>query len=91
MTDFEGATNRTIRRDCSDGPYPGDVAAGQWIPRTGLGWEDEHFIIYFATTISLSLASRRPRVVAIALTMFAGVLEACQGLLPIAFLTSLLR
>ena len=54
----------------------------KWIPRTGLGWEDEHFIIYFATTISLSLASRRPCVVAIALTMFAGVLEACQGLTP---------
>ena len=54
----------------------------KWIPRTGLGWEDEHFIIYFATTIGLSLASRRPYVVAIALTMFAGVLEACQGLTP---------
>ena len=57
----------------------------RWIPRTGLGWEDEHFIIYFATTIVLSLASRRPYVVAIALTMFAGVLEACQGLTPDRF------
>ena len=43
----------------------------KWIPRTGLGWEDEHFIVYFATTIVLSLASRRPYVVAIALMIFA--------------------
>jgi VanZ family protein len=54
----------------------------KWIPRTGLGWKDEHFIVYFATTIILSLASRRPYVVAIALMIFAGVLEACQGLTP---------
>ena len=57
----------------------------EWIPRTGLGWEDEHFIVYFATTIVLSLASRRPYVVAIALMIFAGVLEACQGLTPDRF------
>src|SRR6476660_1914133 len=54
----------------------------EWIPRTGLGWEDEHFIVYFATTIILSLASRRPYVVAIALMVFAGVLEAAQGITP---------
>ena len=57
----------------------------KWIPRTGLGWEDEHFIVYFATTIVLSLASRRPYVVGVALMMFAGVLEACQGLTPDRF------
>ena len=52
-----------------------------WVPRTGLGWENEHFHpVYFTTTIILSLASRKPYVVAIGLTTFAGVLEACQGL-----------
>jgi VanZ family protein len=56
-----------------------------WVPRTGLGWENEHFIVYFVTTIVLSLASRKPFVVAIALTIFAGVLEACQGLTPDRF------
>jgi VanZ family protein len=56
-----------------------------WVPRTGLGWENEHFIVYFATTIILSLASRKPYVVAIGLTTFAGVLEACQGLTPDRF------
>jgi len=57
----------------------------EWVPRTGLGWEDEHFIVYFVTTIVLSLASRRPYVVGVALMMFAGVLEACQGLTPDRF------
>jgi VanZ family protein len=55
------------------------------VPRTGLGWEREHFIVYFAATIVLSLASRKPYVVATALTVFAGVLEACQGLTPDRF------
>ena len=54
----------------------------KWVPRTGFGWEDEHFIVYFATTMLLSVASRRPYVVAIALMIFAGVLEAAQGLTP---------
>jgi VanZ family protein len=57
----------------------------KWVPRTGLGWENEHFIVYFAATIILSLASRKPYVIAIALTIFAGVLEACQGLTPDRF------
>jgi VanZ family protein len=57
----------------------------KWVPRTGLGWESEHFIVYFAATIILSLASRKPYVVAAALTVFAGVLEACQGLTPDRF------
>src|SRR5262245_55757096 len=52
----------------------------KWVPRTGLGWEDEHFIIYFATTTILSVASRKPYLIAVALVIFAGVLEAAQGL-----------
>jgi VanZ family protein len=47
----------------------------EWIPRTGLGWEYEHFIVYFATRIILSSASRRSYVVAIALVIFAGILR----------------
>ena len=54
----------------------------KWVPRTGLGWEDEHFIVYFAATMILSLASRKPYIVAVALVIFAGVLEAAQGLTP---------
>ena len=50
-----------------------------WIPRTGLGWESEHFIVYFAATIVLSLTSRRPYVVAAALMIFAGVPRGLSG------------
>jgi hypothetical protein len=53
----------------------------KWIPRTG-HWEIEHFIAYFATTMIVSIASRRPIIVAGSLIMFAGILEALQGLTP---------
>ena len=53
----------------------------KWVPRTG-HWEVEHFIAYFATTMILSIASRRPIIVASSLIMFAGILEALQGLTP---------
>jgi VanZ family protein len=53
-----------------------------WVPRTGLGWEDDHFLMYFATTTLLCIASRRPFVVAVSLIVCAGLLEALQGLTP---------
>ena len=28
----------------------------KWVPRTGLGWEVEHFFVYFATTLVLCIA-----------------------------------
>jgi hypothetical protein len=56
----------------------------KWIPRTG-HWEVEHFIAYFVTTMILSIASRRPIIVAGSLIMFAGILEALQGLTPDRF------
>ena len=31
----------------------------KWVPRTGLGWEVEHFLIYFATTFALCVALRQ--------------------------------
>jgi VanZ family protein len=54
----------------------------KWIPRTGLGWEVEHFSIYFATTFVLCFAFRRPYVVAISVTASSAILEALQGLTP---------
>ena len=57
----------------------------KWIPRTGLGWQAEHFIAYFVATFSLCIGSRRPIIVAVSLTMFAGILEALQGLTPDRF------
>jgi VanZ family protein len=56
----------------------------RWVPRTG-HWEVEHFLAYLATTMVLSIASRRPIIVAGSLIMFAGILEVLQGLTPDRF------
>jgi hypothetical protein len=53
-----------------------------WVPRTGWGWRDEHFVVYFATTLILCLAWRKPFSIAIVLMACAGILEALQGLTP---------
>jgi VanZ family protein len=54
----------------------------KWVPRTGLGWQVEHFSIYFATAFVLCIAFRRPYVVAISVMTFSAILEALQGLTP---------
>jgi VanZ family protein len=54
----------------------------KWVPRTGLGWQVEHFSIYFATTLVLCIAFRRPYVVAISVIVSSAILEALQGLTP---------
>ena len=54
----------------------------KWVPRTGLGWEVEHFLIYFATTLALCAALRRPFLVATLLLVFSGTLEALQNFTP---------
>ena len=51
----------------------------KWVPRTGLGWQVEHFLTYFATMIVLCIAWRRPYIVAVSLVAFSGLLEALQG------------
>lgn len=51
--------------------------------RTGLGWEAEHFLAYFAVTSIFCLAwPKRPLVVGLVLTPFACLFEALQGLTP---------
>ena len=55
---------------------------GSWVPRTGLGYKFEHFSAYFVTAIILSVASRRPYVVAGSLVVVAALLEALQNLTP---------
>ena len=54
----------------------------KWVPRTGLGWQVEHFTIYFVTTLVLCIAFRRPYVVAISVIVSSAILEALQGLTP---------
>ena len=54
----------------------------KWVPRTGLGWQVEHFSIYFATTLVLCIAFPRPYIVAISVIVSSAILEALQGLTP---------
>ena len=54
----------------------------KWVPPTGLGWQVEHFSIYFATAFVLCIAFRRPYVVAISVVTSSAILEALQGLTP---------
>jgi hypothetical protein len=52
----------------------------QWVLRTGLHWLVEHFLVYFAVTAVICFAWPRPFIVATSLMVFAGLLEALQGL-----------
>ena len=60
------------------------VALGpaKWQPRSGIGWETDHFVGYFVFTLMFCLAWPRPLVVGGALTVLAVVLENLQSLLP---------
>ena len=54
----------------------------KWRLRTGLPWQAEHFLAYFAVTSIFCLALPRPLVVAGSLMAFAALLELLQGLTP---------
>ena len=60
------------------------VALGpqRFVPRSGLGWEIDHFVGYFVITWMLCLAWPRPVVVGVALMAFAVLLEALQAFPP---------
>ena len=53
-----------------------------WQPRSGFGWELDHFAGYFAITIFVCLAWPRPFVVGPALMALAGLLEFLQAFTP---------
>ena len=53
-----------------------------WQPRTGLGWEFDHFIGYFVITTFVCLAWPRPIVVGPALMAFGALLEGLQAFTP---------
>lgn len=53
-----------------------------WQPRTGLGWEIEHFVGYFAFTLMVCFAWPRPFAVGVALMAVAVLLEGLQALTP---------
>ena len=60
------------------------VALGpaEWQPRSGIGFELDHFVGYFVFTLMFCLAWPRPLAVGGALVVFALVLENLQSFLP---------
>ena len=60
------------------------VALGpaKWQPRSGLGWQIDHFLGYFAITSMFCLAWPRPFVVGGALMAGGALLEGLQALTP---------
>jgi hypothetical protein len=57
------------------------LGPAQWVVlRTGVGWLLDHFLGYFCLTVLICSVYRRPILVAIALMVLAGLLEALQGL-----------
>jgi VanZ family protein len=58
------------------------LGPAKWTPRSGLGFEFDHFVGYFFFTLLFCLAWPRPLVVGAALTVLAFVLENLQSFLP---------
>jgi VanZ family protein len=60
------------------------VALGpaEWQPRSGIGFEIDHFVGYFIFTLMFCLAWPQPLLVGGALTVLAVVLENLQSFLP---------
>ena len=54
----------------------------QWAPRSGLGWQIDHFVGYFVITSIFCVAWRQPFVVGGVLILVAALLEALQALTP---------
>jgi VanZ family protein len=58
------------------------LGPAQWTPRSGLGFDSDHFVGYFFFTLLFCLAWQRPLVVGGALAILAVVLENLQSFLP---------
>src|SRR5262249_4319558 len=58
------------------------LGPARWQPRSGLGWEIDHFVGYFMITLICSLAWPRPLVVGGVLMVFAVLLEGLQAFMP---------
>jgi len=58
------------------------LAPQKWVPRSGLGWELDHFVGYFVFTLVFCLAWPRPVLVGGALMAFAVLLEGLQAFPP---------
>jgi VanZ family protein len=58
------------------------LGPADWSPRSGLGWQIDHFVGYFAITSIFCLAWPRPFVVGGALMAVAALLEGLQAFTP---------
>jgi VanZ family protein len=58
------------------------LGPANWQPRTGLGWEFDHFLGYFAITSVFCLAWPRPFAVGITLMAISALLEGLQAFTP---------
>ena len=58
------------------------LGPAKWQPRSGLGWELDHFVGYFVFTLMFCLAWPWPLVVGGALMAFAVLLEGLQAFMP---------
>jgi VanZ family protein len=58
------------------------LGPAKWTPRSGLGFEFDHFVGYFFFTLLFCLAWPRPLAVGGALAVLAVVLENLQSFLP---------
>lgn len=58
------------------------LGPAKWQPRSGLGWEIDHFAGYLVITIMFCLAWPRPLIVGAGLIVFAVALEALQAIPP---------
>jgi hypothetical protein len=77
---------KTITKICSVGGVILLVFAalgpGKWVPRSGYGWQIDHFVCYFAFTSALCVAWPRALIVGAAMTVFAVLLEGLQAFTP---------
>jgi VanZ family protein len=58
------------------------LGPAKWAPRTELGWQFDHFIGYFGTTLFFCFAWPRPLVVGAIIMAVAALLESLQALTP---------
>jgi VanZ family protein len=58
------------------------LGPADWAPRSGLGWEIDHFVGYFVITCIVCIAWYRPVMVGGLLMFVAALLEGLQALTP---------
>jgi VanZ family protein len=58
------------------------LGPANWAPRSGLGWQIDHFVGYFAITLLVCFAWPRPFLVGGALMAIAVLLEGLQAFTP---------